>query len=729
MKLYDKLKVLVREHKKLFVFSVLLIVIFLSLFGTQIALYVKFMLGNDIIISVGSDDRDVNLIRGETEQISIDAEIHTNPFCRAECDYEFKDLSSGIMLESNSFQISPEQRVSKEFTIGAPQYGEGLMLYRFDLSCAGIRTFWCHTSAKPSSRSLLVTARYSQSADETAKKERLHGIYEDERELLGEMTGRVDAVSGIVDTTMMDDVVFDLYRDLESSISSWNAQKLDEFEGRLENIDMTEGFELLLSLEESAYRIVENHNQAYESMLQSYNRIEDMRNMTIYSADTISRLNSLVAEFNQVNISDYKDIKRRVDLTEIIVQSDQELQKLALVDIGLYYSVMCRTGLCYEYTPVELCSDITSAYTYYEELSTGDSFAAGELRQEMINELLANTTDQFILQNYESRPIENYTFNATSIRDAAGEFLPDPCADIDVLEPVYDAEPMNVPVPSPIMPDIPLTEPNLNCPVFGRQLKCGGDDYPVLLIHGHSFNEGLSAEYSLDDFSKIQARLEEEGYLNAGEITLLTSDEQVSWHLIPVPMVFRTSYYFDIFGESDNYVAVQTKSENIDTYAIRLNDLIYTVLHKTDREKVKIVAYSMGGLVSRRYIQIFGDSKVDQLIMIGTPNHGISEDIAGYCDWIGTDLECRDMASDSLFMNKLNRNTLSLPVTNIVGTGCNMKGSPGDGIVLESSGIIEDADNHIVEGTCRSTFEPLHIDLLDIDLYPEVYFIVRNALN
>ncbi|MCK4553474.1 hypothetical protein KAU19_00740 [Candidatus Parcubacteria bacterium] len=54
---------------------------------------------------------------------------------------------------------------------------------------------------------------------------------------------------------------------------------------------------------------------------------------------------------------------------------------------------------------------------------------------------------------------------------------------------------------------------------------------------------------------------------------------------------------------------------------------------ETGATKVDIVAHSMGGLISRSYIQ--GDNyrdDVDQLIMLGTPNHGSSE---AYYPWEG----------------------------------------------------------------------------------------------
>lgn len=236
----------------------------------------------------------------------------------------------------------------------------------------------------------------------------------------------------------------------------------------------------------------------------------------------------------------------------------------------------------------------------------------------------------------------------------------------------------------------------------------------------------------MEGFNQIQKKLEEEGYLNAGTTTLFTTKnaKQGNWSLIPAPLTIRVSYYFDIFKEPENYVAVQTKSENIDTYAIRLKDIIDIVKYKTGKPKVNIVAFSMGGLVARRYLQIFNDESVNKIILIGTPNNGIVGDVANYCSVTGETLECRDMNENSLFMNKLNLGIKpKIPIYNIIGTGCDMEGKQGDGIVLEEKALLDGAQNYIIKGKCRSLIAPLHLDLRNIGIYPEVYEIIKNALK
>ena len=137
----------------------------------------------------------------------------------------------------------------------------------------------------------------------------------------------------------------------------------------------------------------------------------------------------------------------------------------------------------------------------------------------------------------------------------------------------------------------------------------------------------------------------------------------------------------------------------------------------------------MGGLVSRRYIQIFGGGSVEKAILIGTPNHGISGNTARYCSILGEGLECRDMKEESLFMNKLSSGSIpKIPIYTIVGVGCEMSGGDGDGVVLKDEVMLDWAKNYIIEGSCSST-SFLHTQLLDVGLYPSVYEIIERILK
>ncbi|MEK6891637.1 MAG: alpha/beta fold hydrolase [Nanoarchaeota archaeon] len=282
------------------------------------------------------------------------------------------------------------------------------------------------------------------------------------------------------------------------------------------------------------------------------------------------------------------------------------------------------------------------------------------------------------------------------------------------------------------------------CCVFNDCKPCCRDDsckndpktFPVIFVHGHSFYKDNSPEYSLDAFNKLQSKLEEDGYLNAGIVSLYSKNESLQsgiWSLSGKPITTKVSYYYDAFRKDDKYILVPTKSENIDDYALRLKELISIIKDRTGKPKVSIIAHSMGGLVARRYIQIFGPDDVNKFIMIATPNKGISSKTASYCGYVGENRECQDMLQDSLFINKLNdpsNQPGGVKMYDIIGTGCSTDSSDGDGIVTAENAKLDNARINHINGTCGGVFGgTLHTDILNIDLYPETYRIVKGILN
>jgi hypothetical protein len=138
----------------------------------------------------------------------------------------------------------------------------------------------------------------------------------------------------------------------------------------------------------------------------------------------------------------------------------------------------------------------------------------------------------------------------------------------------------------------------------------------------------------------------------------------------------------------------------------------------------------MGGLVARKYMQIFGDADIEKAIFIDVPNHGIDDKVRQYCSLLGPKTACSDMDKDSLFINKLNTiQTEKVPIYNIIGLGCNMGTETGDGIVKNSSQYLDYATNFYVTGSCNELkFEFFHNQVLDPEKYPEVYEIIKNIL-
>lgn len=241
--------------------------------------------------------------------------------------------------------------------------------------------------------------------------------------------------------------------------------------------------------------------------------------------------------------------------------------------------------------------------------------------------------------------------------------------------------------------------------------------YPIVMIHGHAFREETSPEASLHIFGLLQRRLQDAGIANGGDLELHRSLINNFWSGFNYSVSFRASYYYVRYFDIDQYAIITEKSESIENYALRLRELIDQTMKATGKTKVTLIAHSMGGLVAREYIALFGEEKVNALILIGTPNQGITEDIYNYCRLSGSKVECDDMKKGSVFLKRLNSQVNSdytIPVYNIIGQGCNMNGFDGDGIVTVENAQLPGANALLVNGSCTGFFNvDLHNDLVN----------------
>ncbi len=504
----------------------------------------------------------------------------------------------------------------------------------------------------------------------------------------------------------------------------------------------------------------------------------------------IDEFNIMLETFNKKStLPDKKELQESINKKIVSLKNSTEkhIRKEALrkeLEINVNYDLLCEiNSQCISHSSiVELanktdfdlnitCSKIDEQKKLFEQTneSIKDEFAAQnypatdefwenikstlhnkkqKIIENYLEQLPENTNNREIIkeilisqQEKETTEYEEYNLTFAFISELTNQ--PGNCIIPNIsLNGINDINLFKIEVKevNPVLLNIVFEEQPLKCCVFGKCEDCcltqeckeDPSTFPVVFLHGHAIDKKTSAEYSLEGFNEIQKRLEEDNYLNAGTVTLYTLKDTPPgiWGMPKVPLTIRTSYYFDVFEEPENYVVIQAKSENIDTYAVRLKELIDVIEYKTGKPKVNIIAFSMGGLVTRRYIQIFGTDSVNKVILIGTPNKGIAGKIADYCPITGENLECRDMNSNSLFINKLNREPLpNIPIYNIVGTGCSMDGNIGDGVVLEEKALLEGAKNYIIEGKCPSVTEPLHLNLRNIDLYPRVYEIIKEALE
>jgi hypothetical protein len=278
-----------------------------------------------------------------------------------------------------------------------------------------------------------------------------------------------------------------------------------------------------------------------------------------------------------------------------------------------------------------------------------------------------------------------------------------------------------------------LPEPFPICCLRGECYRCmdnSSSNYPVILVHGHSFNEKISAELSMESFGDVAQELEKEGYIDAGYFYVSHYEESLKGYLgkVDAPIVVEATYYLDSQTTEEDSFIFDSKWESIDVYAARLNEIISNVKYLTGKDKVVIVAHSMGGLVTRRYIQLYGEGSLDKIILVGTPNKGIDGFVLAYCPVFGADIECSEMNKSSSFMAELNHGPLpNIPFYNIIGLGCSWENSDGDGIVKNESAYMEGVENIYATGTCNGV-DFFHLTIIKPDKHPEVYYIIKNLI-
>jgi pimeloyl-ACP methyl ester carboxylesterase len=87
---------------------------------------------------------------------------------------------------------------------------------------------------------------------------------------------------------------------------------------------------------------------------------------------------------------------------------------------------------------------------------------------------------------------------------------------------------------------------------------------------------------------------------------------------------------------------------DLDEYARRLGKIIDLIRKLTGRSKVSIIAHSMGGLISRKYMTLSEDkwNSTHKILTLGTPNEGVKAPI-------GVVGQLIDLKENSVFINGL----------------------------------------------------------------------------
>ena len=722
--------------KGFFVFLFLILVIILILFGARIYLYAKFLLGNDILIDLKTDKEDFYLLNGQQETISFQMSTVTNIFCKARCNLTWNDLSKGEVLDNQEINLFPINPIKKEYTLKADENQKGMKFYRFDFECNSIKSTLCDTDEKLTSKSIFITLEYDFSGEQLLLMNQTRNellVYADNLNSISKNLSVLNKTLNDFDNVSVKSLLTPLIKRNEEKVASSSAkiQELSLGWGK-EGIELTNNKiqgsinEIRSGIVDYADTITLINNEASKERIK-----KEVQLLIEYS--TLCDINGLcsnkktIADIAQGDLSNTNKICGDLNnLKTVYLNANSSLKEEFNKqnypqDSGFWKNVSL------------ILEDIKSSKNnlYLNQMPKNESNS--ELIKETIKPLLLNNINNYTGYDLNPALIVELLNNIPACNDSYFVY--------NNLNSLFEN---NLKAGSLNYTSFNLifSEPKSYCCIFGNCGLCCNNEtcknnpatYPIIFLHGHDFSKGTSADYSLNAFSDLQKRLGEEGYLDAGIFSLDYNHNfsNPSWSKINSPITLRGTYYLDVFKGPEKVISVQTKGDNIDTYAIRLKELIEDVKTKTQRPKVVLVTHSMGGIVVRRYLQIFGEENVEKAIFVASPNKGISGSVSTYCPVFGEKIECSDLNSDSLVINKLNSGELpKIPVYNLVGIGCKMDKEFGDGIVTESSAVLEEKPNiknYYFNGSC-SALRIFHTEILNSEGYPEVYDIIKSALK
>ena len=159
--------------------------------------------------------------------------------------------------------------------------------------------------------------------------------------------------------------------------------------------------------------------------------------------------------------------------------------------------------------------------------------------------------------------------------------------------------------------------------------------HPIIFVHG--FTDSFACWSKQTEFLK--------DIVFAGDMNMVECGAADTFSALPVHSAFNFDYYrtsaaanqFMNVGEigTDGKTILSAPGTGVygdqyNTLTYRYSDQLAKLVEKicasTGFSKVDIVAHSMGGLVSRAYLKYYnGTNRVDKLLTLGTPNHGIGD--------------------------------------------------------------------------------------------------------
>lgn len=698
----------------------------------------NFAIAEELVVRTEPKFTSLFLEQGETKEVEFLVNVNNHWLCSSSCYVELTNVASGEVIFEEEFSVSNFKEYKKLYEFSPTREGEGQEIYNFKASCNNIATNICVSSENPLIRNSVVTVNYKLNELGRSIREELAQNLSFSIDLFNLEYNTLNSLKEYetpmlrTNTETLIQYLDSVKSRLEENVEFWRNQTFDYVELFNFSTNATIRKEEIRSTIEYYNEVVTNYNKLdVELVLNETKRYGELNNR-----ESLVQTSMLLEQELELKNSIALIRNRYLEVKEL-VNSSYNREEDRFIDFKIASLGVCPSRDC-EVLREDMCLEIESLIYEVQNLSFNEELFESIVFN--VSQEFNNTKSEKYLEDISFNEVVYFSNQTTGVNQtildelllinlSCNQELSFNKTSFDLLE---EKSVENVSV-------LELGEPRSICCYNNNCMECcqSGeclDKYPVILLHGHSFFTRNHPDYSTDSFNNLKNKLMSDGYL-AGYIISpgdsLNTNQFNDLGRINNSFVFKSTYYSITYFDEFGYITSISKTENIDSYAIRLNEMINQVKLITGKDRVDIVAHSMGGLVTRRYIQIFGDSNIREIILIGTPNQGISDRIYSYCNFFGTNKECEDMKHDSLFIRNLNDPRNSPPNDRmhvIRGEGCEMVEGEGDGIVHSESVFLEGQNNYLITGECQTPFS-LHTQLLNPNRYPEVYNIIKRVIS
>jgi len=725
-----------KNKKPIFTITIIILIIFSVIL--YLGLKIGFTINDELTITLQPLDASFTTDR---DSVSVKFEVQTNNFffCDSICEYNLLDVSTGTIIDSGTISLESNDGFSEVYSFAPEEQGSGQKIYVFKSVCSNIRKGVCRTEEDKRLETSIVTLNYGLSDREqkikSASQTRLEKILLEISETDSILRTNAIQITEIGNPTELFSAnqkqskrLEELKNGAEQLISIWKSEDyflLDRLSKTFAEVDTQGAHQISMDIQ----LFVKETNEKTGVLEFLFNRTKQITNILAFYRIADNK------KFNQaldmaLELNTYFKTSADLDSLTNISQRFEQINRQYVTDREEFYvnmyldiivsNIMANKSYDIEalYSPVNIsqaCLDISGAV-----INASNDDAIKIIRENLDRDNARYGLIRDLLRDDRTLPPEDricsakYDFRFNNVD-----------AELFTMSNKTIVSNFN----TSISQNPPICCINNHCNACCGD--CSNENYPILFIHGHSANERNSVQSSLAAFAKIQENLQKEGIVNAGQINLDSGlvVNQGEWGLINAPVSVRASYYLISFYDIGAYIVTTQKTESIESYSLRLREIITLIKEKTGKDKVVVVAHSMGGLVAREYLSIFGEDDVDKLILISTPNNGIKGSVKTFCGILGSDKECRDLAQESVFIKRISRSQPKIDVYSIYGTGCDTSDEAGDGIVTAASARLDYATNIEIKGECTDLLgTDLHTNIIDPDKYPQTYQVLSSLL-